>query len=431
MNPENTRLLSQLLPQAVIEQEFLKGGKKIRNEVKPAKGGKVRKYVLVVAVFLGLVFVTNSGFAFRLCPASVKTEIRRGGRETLTLNVGSRAEKSVSCRVYTTGFEVKRNGKQLFEKATEKYSAANWIKVKPSEFEISPNGTEKIKVEISVPRSAKSGEYFAVIMAESRAPARAKTPKGTTISFAVVYRLGCITRITIPGRTIIRKKAKISEVRVEIDRDVKVIATLENKCPVHLDAEGSVKIKNLEGRIFDKFLLQGAGKNVRGEAFVYPEGMRDFWGTITRPLPPGEYVAEVSFTYGYRFRKIRAKTTFTLTETVAAKQKELLILAAKPELLEYSLVPGGYHVEAVEVENMDIVENLEIVAQSNAEWLKVSPGRLKLAPERRRKIKVIVRIPRDTEIVKRDGKIMFKAERGKPVFVDVVVHDAREKESVE
>lgn len=114
-----------------------------------------------------------------------------------------------------------------------------------------------------------------------------------------------------------------------------------------------------------------------------------------------------------------------MSQAVAAKQKELLVLAAKPELLEYSLVPGGYHAEAVEVENMDIVENLEVVAQSSAEWLKVSPDKLKLAPERSRKVRVAVRIPRSTETVERSGKIIFKARRGEPIFVDVLVHDAR------
>ncbi len=393
---------------------------------------RAKRLIAGAIVFAGLVFTTNSALAlFMLKPMELTLNIKRGESKTQVFTVRNDTEKSITCQIYATGYEVKKDGSQLFENAKNKYSVPEWVKIKESEFKVPASENKKLEARIFVPRTARPGEYFAVIMVEKR-PGKVK--RRTGISIPVIFRMACIAKITVPGR-IIGKKAEISEAKVEVpdpeskEKKVKVIVTLRNKCQVHLDAQGEVRIKNEKGRVFDKFVLQGAGKRTKGEAFVYPEGERIFWGTIGRPFPPGEYIAEVSFNYGHKFRRVRAKESFTVTQAVSVKQKESLILKAQPGLLKYSLVPGGYHVEGVQVENMDPVEALEVTTQSSAQWLKVFPQRLKLAPKRRRKIRVVARIPRDTEVVKRSGKVMFKAEKGDPVFVDVIVSDARKKET--
>ena len=46
----------------------------------------MRKHVLMFTVLLGLVSVANSASGFRLSPASVEKEIKRGTEETLVLS---------------------------------------------------------------------------------------------------------------------------------------------------------------------------------------------------------------------------------------------------------------------------------------------------------------------------------------------------------
>ena len=410
----------------------------MRNEKKSAigeaVGGKVQRYVFIFTAFLGLVFAANSALAFRLSPASIEKEIKRGAKQTIVLNIANSAANPIRCRLYATGLEVKRDGKQVFEGAAAEYSTVDWLKPKESEFEIPAGGTKEMEVEISVPKNAQAGEYFAVIMAESTVPARGKTPQGVEISIGVNYRLGCITRITVPGGTV-TKRAEISEVKVEIPspesetQDIKVTATLENKCQVHLDAEGTVQIRNLKGRVFDKFVLQAAGKDVKGEAFIYPEGMRDFSGTIERPLLPGEYVAEVSFDYGYRFRRIRAETTFIVKEELSEKQKEFLTLSAQPNLLTLEMSAGTFRTQTIKLSNLDF-EPLEIKVKSQAEWLKVNPDQLTIRPNNSRTLRIEVFVPAG-EPVERIGKVLLTPARGKPVSVDVVVSEYKRKETKE
>ncbi len=394
----------------------------------------MRKHVLMFTVLLGLVSVANSASGFRLSPASVGKEIKRGTEKTLVLSIGNSAANPIHCRLYATGLEIKRDGKQLFEKAAVNYSAVDWLKAEESEFEVPANSTKEVEIEVAVPRNAKSGEYFAVIMAESTVPARARTPGGAEISIGVNYRLGCITRITVPGTTI-RKKAEISEIKVVApsprteEQGIKVTATLENKCRVHLDAKGEVQIKNLDGRVFDKFVLQAAGKNVKGEAFIYPEGMRDFSGTVERPLPPGEYVAEVNFSYGYDFRRIRAKTSFSVTAEIGEKQRELLTLTAEPNLLELEMSSGAFRTQSIKLSNLDF-EPLEVEFKSQADWLKINPSQFIVRPNNSKTLRIEVLVPAG-EPVERIGKVLLVPERGKPVTVDVVVSEHKRKETKE
>lgn len=394
------------------------------------------KITILIMIF-GLIFVTNSTLTFgqqmslnfKLNPSSLRIEGKISRAQTEILTVKNITAKSVQYRIYKTGFEVSRNGKFLFEEATRKYSALDWIKIKETEFGIPADGGKDVKVKISVPANAKRGEYFAVIMVESREPTRTEKTTGEPgFLVPIVIRRGCMVRITVRGRTI-SKKAEILEIRVGIpdpekkEGGIGVIATLENKCQVHLDAIGEVKIKNLAGRIFDKFALYGAGKDVRGEAFVYPEGIRDFWGTITRPMPPGEYIAEASFTYGYRFRKIRAKESFTITEAIAAKQKEFLVLKTKPEFFELNMVSNERRIKGLKITNLDF-NPLEVEVFSNR-WFRVEPSEFAIPAGRSKYLRVVIMIPPEEES-KKIGRIVFKPERGKEVVVDIIVKSKNE-----
>lgn len=392
---------------------------------------KVRKYALVVMVFLGLILAADSVLALRVSPVSFEREIKRGSQETLILQIGNTSAKPLHCRVYLTDYEVTRKGKPLFEEAGKKYSAQSFLEVKESEFSIPADGKKETEIKVSVPRNAKPGEYFAVIMTETQVSARVKGRDGTEIQMMVNARIGSIVRITVPGRTI-RKKAEISEIRVEVpgpeskDRDIKVIATFENKCRLHLDAKGQVLIKNKEDQIFDKFVLQGAGRKVRGEAFVYPEGSRDFWAEVQRPLPAGEYIAEVSFSYGYQFRKVRAETSFFVTPQLGQKQKEFLTMTAEPNLLELKMSSGAFRARSIRVSNLDF-EPLKVEVFSSANWLEVKPNQLTIRPRKYKTLRVTAVVP-EREPVKRIGKILLKPVKGKEVVIDVVVSQFERKE---
>lgn len=389
----------------------------------------MKRICLLMILFAG--FLANQAWAFSLSPASLELEIKRGESQPQTLNVNNDSEKSVLCQMAVTGFEVSPDGKQRFEDATPDYSAISWIEIEETAFNITPKSSKKAGIVITVPKNAKPGDYFACIFGQIQTPGKAITSQGQEVVITVNFQLGCIIRITVPGRAI-PKKALVSDVRVEMpsaenkDEGVKIIGTLVNKCALHLDAMGEVMIKNSGNRTFEKLILQGAGKNTKGEALVYPMSSREFFGVIQKPLPPGNYTAEVVFSYGYRSQKAKAQAKFTVSQEIG-KQKELLALTIEPSVIELEMTHNTFRVRRVDVFNRDSEEKLVIKAGSQTPWVTVDPTEFTINPNKDRSLRIMISTI-DNEPVARAGKITLTPERGKSVTLDVIVSEEKEKE---
>lgn len=220
---------------------------------------------------------------------------------------------------------------------------------------------------------------------------------------------------------------------------IRVWATLENESHMIIMAKGEAFIYQktaMDGDRYrrvlrDKFTLIASGQSIKGEAKVFAGGLRDFHGTVQRPLPAGEYVMEVRFEVRGEDEEQRVYTTkaaeFTVPENVAVRQSEMLTFGISTDFLEFDMVAGGYHVEVIEVENLGFAEALRINVISTDSWLEVYPKELQLGPGRRQNIRIGVRIPRDDELIERKGRLILTTDGAKLLTVDVVVTDKRKK----
>jgi hypothetical protein len=219
---------------------------------------------------------------------------------------------------------------------------------------------------------------------------------------------------------------------------IRVRATFQTHARKTVRAKGEVfvyqKIDTGKGRYLrqlrDRFIFVPAGEQVRGEGTIFPGGMRDFEGIVERPLPPGEYIAEALFHFWIegdeRPRLVSGSTEFAVSEAIAARQKDLLVLHVNPELLEYSMIPGESHIEAIEIENMDLVSTLDVdIFASDPSWIEIPVPSVTIGPGRSKKIRIVVKIPRDAKEVERIGKVGIATTQGKPVYVDIRVKDKR------
>lgn len=385
----------------------------------------MKKIVPALMIVFVLCVLANSALALRLNTTSLDLKIKRGESNTQILDIDNDSSEPIICRVYATHMEVGKNGKRLFEEASETYSAAGWIKPKEPSFQISANGTKQAVIKITVPRRIKPGDYFATIMVES---AMGTIMRGK-MAIAVNSRLGCIVSITVPGT--VKKKADVSELMVEMpsseseEQTINIISTLKNNCRIQLDAQAQVVIKNSADRIFDRFILQGANKKAKGEAQVYPMGERKFSGTIQKPLPAGEYIAEVSFNFGSR-RKAKAETTFVVSPKLGKAQEGLLVLTAEPNPATLTMPAGAFRTLSLRVENLEF-EPIKVTATSQAPWLSVKPATFTVKAVSSRNLRLTVSTA-DNESTARVGKIVLTPERGKPIIVDVIVSIPKEKD---
>jgi len=413
----------------------------------------VKKLVIkLVTLGVGLVLFLSlvpSSFAYRVEPIRIYLTVARGKTETAVLFLtGNVSNEKVL--LYRTNIISDRRGIYSFEKLEEwKYSALKWLKLyKVRKVEKTSEGKGEIGIAsspykeketiflkkdkptsvgivVKVPHNIKPGEYYACIMVEPAELSLIKGERGkikTSIHYG--FRIAVPVIVTVPG-AVPKMNGRIVESNVDVrEKEIKILATFENTGNVLEYVKGKAEIINkTDRRIYDIVTMKALNPQFEdGAGEIFPETLRDFEGVVKRPLPKGEYEVKLSFNYGLRLRKARARTEFSVTQEIAISQKELLTLAAQPELLEFKLKPGEMVMEGLEVINFDF-QPLKVAISTIPEkmsWLQIAQTELNLVANRSRKIRFRIRIPR-SEKVERSAKIILTPERGKQIVVDVIV----------
>lgn len=384
----------------------------------------MKKIVISGLVVMLIFLVAPTSYGFRVSPAKIEgVEIPKGKTGVGVLHLrGSVINEKI--KIFPTDIMVDRKGNLSFEKLKDwKYSCLDWLKLPEERILILSKGrTKELEFKIKVPYNAKPGEYYSCIVIEPTEFTTAIEKKiGRDILVVkVMSRIAVPIIITVPGRTEKLGGVAISgEVKVGKE-GIRVLATFRNEGNVIEEVRAKAQIVNKENkRVYDVLTLKALNPSAAdGMGKVFPECLRDFEGVVKRPLPLGEYEAKVAFDYGIKFRQARMRTDFSITEEIAVSQKELLVLAVEPELLEFLMPRGGRLLKGLKVSNLDF-EPLGVEVASS-KWIKVEPSKLRISAERSKNLRVVVIIPQGEE-PQRSGKIIFKPERGKEVVVDIII----------
>jgi len=276
--------------------------------------GKLHLFVFLCILFITLPNLALSQISITVAPPLVETSIAGGGLRTFKLVVSNLGNKSVDIQGYTCDLKLNPDGTPfVLEAGISSYSCAKWIELTDDKFTLDPGSKKEIGAKIRVPRGVRGGKY-AVILFESLSSA--STKRGNVILGA---RLGTIIMVSIPWT--LKREAKISQIRVEkapispgegrqrktLIQPINFIISFKNTGNVHIEANGSVVIKNDEGRIIDRIPLEV------GTGTVLPEGVRDFQGSWSNPrkMVKGKYTAEARISFGGR-RQARREKTFSI-----------------------------------------------------------------------------------------------------------------------
>ncbi len=276
------------------------------------------KKIFLIGLIYILCFFTPE---FALCqisitvaPPLVETDIPAGGFRTVRLVVSNLGDKSVDIEGYMSDLKLNQDGTPVvIQPGTSAYSCAEWLELTEDEFTLDAGSKKVIGLKINVPRGVRGGRY-GVILFESVSSGRRR--RGNVILGA---RLGTIVMISIP-RTF-KRGAEISRIwfeRVTEDgskglykgsstKPFNFIVSLKNTGNIHIKAQGSLVIKNEDGRIVDRVPLES------GTGTVLPEGVRDFEGFWYNPIKmkKGKYTAEARINYKGR-SQARAERIFTI-----------------------------------------------------------------------------------------------------------------------
>lgn len=373
-----------------------------------------------IVVFFCLVLIIGSLCAFRVSPVRLDLTISRGKTQKIILNLtGSKGTGREHLFVFPTDIFMKRNGTLNFDRLEGfEHSAVPWIKLEETKMALLERQKKELKFKISVPRRAKPGEYYAVIMVEPTEFTDIRA-KDKPFLIHMKSRIAVVIVIDVPGR-IYEKKGEVILAKVEqINDEVKIISTFSNTGNIHLDVVGTAFVRSKDGRTtFGQLQLRPTGSS-KDEAFIFPGNMRDFEGILERPLFQGEYVVDVVFDYGYKFKKAREKADFFITRKIEVDESKMKFLSVEPSAIELQIPAGGLRTRVVKVTNTDY-RPIKVSVISEDEWLNVYPSEFTLRPGERKNLKTVLLVPDDKK-EKRTGKVVFKPDRGKPTEVSAVV----------
>lgn len=375
-------------------------------------------------LFLALVLSFSYVYGAKVSPVRFDLSIARGASQEFTLNlVGSKGSYNQDLIIYPSDLFMSRTGSLSFDIRDSKISAVKWIKIEKNKLSLLEDQSKDVKFKISIPSNAIPGEYYAVIMVEPTSFTKA-IDKDKPIQLEMKSRVAIVIILEVPGRTY-SKKGEVSGVKVaETDTLIKIASSFKNSGNIHLDVVADATIKSGDGKInFGKFELSAISSPQRA-AFIFPDAIRDFEGVLHRQLPAGEYLADVSYDYGYAFNKAHQTLKFTITRKNLLKEDKAQFLSLNTKDLRLHIPKGGRRTQVITVTNIDY-RPLNIQIESE-EWLKINPDNIVLKSGEVRNLLLNISVPEYDESQTKEAIICFKTDRGLSSEMKVFVTGLKE-----
>lgn len=381
-----------------------------------------RKMLLCFALILFI----SCAYAAKVSPVRFDITIARGSSQEFKLNlIGSKGLYNQDLMIYPSDLSMNRIGALSFDTIPgKKNSCIKWIKMETNKISLLEEQSKELKFKISIPSNTAPGEYYAVIMIEPVVSFDIKDPKNPIVMH-MKSRVAVVIVLDVPGRTYI-KKGEVSDIKIlETDSLIRISASFKNTGDIHLDALGEAIIRSVDSKTnYGKFNLRALG-SPKDESFIFPEAIRDFEGVLNRQLPAGDYLAEVSFNYGYDFKKARQIARFSVKRKIEVNEDKAEFLRLNNQDLKLLIPQGGRRAQVVTVTNIDYRPlNVSITAD---DWVKVAPNNFILKPGEVRNIMLTMSVAEYDTSLKKEAVIQLKTDHGAGSEIKILVSGAKEK----
>lgn len=341
---------------------------------------------------------------------------------------------------------------EFSDSGSYEYSAARWLKLDQSELVIMPGKETKLKVTMLVPGNVK-GSGHAIVVVSGAPPKNVPIAPTRENQAFVVTRVsfGVIFHYAIPGTAV--PGAKIESMFLTSEPPPNsgltkktspykhwLVARVRNTGNVMIYGYGWALLRRAKIGLMDRWRL--GQKEYGTRKVIYPGRHIDMYMPVTRPLPSGDYVAQMRLDYAPS-RAATAEVPLTVTaDDVAgdirseagpfATQTVGLAVTVEKELETLRVAPGGVRTGTIKITNneavplqvqatvsdvtMDadgvLVPNEPAAAASAASWLSVGPMAFSLPPGKSRRVSYAAAPPQDladpNDLV---GLVQFRARQ--------------------
>jgi len=392
----------------------------------------MRKLVITISILILYCFISSVSFAqlsLGISPLFTDKVMYPGQTQKFQVVVSTEGDpnSTLKFRVYLASIILEKSGTfRLLEKGEENpWDCSEWIKSSVSEITLKGQDAKTIDFTIIAPRGVSGSRYAGIIF--EVLPEKTPSSEEAIVKLNVSYQMIGIVNVTIPGGKV-EKKALISNIDVSTTKEnlLAFTASVKNLGNISLTSRGRLLIKSRLGRRIKEIPLGG------GMGLLLPGAELNFRSLI-RMLPEGEYIAEITFSYGGP-RPIKTSIPFV----VSGKEAKIGSLASErgidfvvePSIQEVSTPPGSFRSSVIMVQNpekvplkvkvsitpMGLAPDGDIVVKqedkfSCAEWIKVEPGEFTLMPQERKTIRVSINAPKTVTSGGRYANISFEAKK--------------------
>lgn len=233
---------------------------------------------------------------FEVAPVRLDFNAEPGENQTKVVNIKNHSNKKTSFIVSISDFIPGSDGKrQTMPPNTTRRSAANWLNINPSFFELNPGEQLPVQVTILVPADEYGAVWSMLYVQPTREQTSWDADKALGAGVMVSGRIGIlVNQSPSSNKNHSIKVTNLTEVTAAQDTIRKFSATIDNlgdkvtTCKVHLIASD---INTSEEKQFPSFEIETYPKMTRNVTVELPKG----------ELGPGKYALAVIVDYGPRF----------------------------------------------------------------------------------------------------------------------------------
>lgn len=257
--------------------------------------------------------------SYTIVPPAIQTPLKPGETSEGILKVRNETDEPVTFNVQVQDFVVlDTHGTPTIlppDTLSNKYSAASWIGVSPTQFTVPAHGVQELTYFMKVPPDGRPGGHYAAIV---YAPV---TEKGVDSTGATVNsQIGTLFSIVIDGP--ITEQATVTKFTAPFFSEygpVAIETQIKNMSDSHIRPIGKITVTDMLGKKQEALLE---------ERNIFPEANRDYVNLFGQKWLFGRYVATFEATYGKNNAPLSATVAFWVFPWKIAVVIILFIIAA-------------------------------------------------------------------------------------------------------
>lgn len=250
--------------------------------------------ILAIGIVISAFSTSVYALSINIDPSNVKLILKSGDSKEGSIQVTNNGSLPVKISAYTEDWVYASDGSKTFMKpGSSVYSCSSWIKLDPSNFDMSPKETKNIGYKITAPKNI-SGGHVSVIFFEAQI--------SSVEGIAVSGRIGTIVYQDTEGD--IRREVEFKDLLVTPSSEgtpIDIKISLVNKGNSHTGLKAKLNIRKDDKTVIEKELLP---------INLLPQDITTSRILLQNDLKEGNYKLKIELSYDDK--KLEKDTDFSI-----------------------------------------------------------------------------------------------------------------------